>query len=324
MKTARVSALISALILFVAMMLTPASAHVSEQLASLSAKKVEPEPGPDGGRGNVKIRSASEIETVCYQLRFREIGKGTAAHIHEGEAGDVGEVVVTLFDSQQERSSPQDGCVSPVSAGLIEAMQTHPQSYYVDVHTSEFPDGAIRGQMRNAAGSYSPPANCGRFRPVRPDSPSTEKAEALKAKVRRVTDGATKTHSVKLAHIFGPSLWESATRTPIAEDTAFFNLQVDTASLHRQLFIRAEWPAPSPSEIDLVLYDGFGKQVAISDANNLLPATLPLPGSIGTGGPGYEELSGYEAADCSGYTLEVRALRTLGEQVKLSAWLEDE
>lgn len=303
-------------------LVSPAQAHVSEQMALLRSGSVEPGPGPNKGSGAARIRSASEIDTVCYKLTFENIGKATAAHIHEGESGQTGDVVVDFFSGTTERPSPQDGCIRQVPAGLIESMQSHPQSYYVDVHTSDFPDGAIRGQMRNLAGSYTPPSNCGRFVPSVPNSPSGQKSEARKARVRRVTDAAIESSPVKTKYSFGPSLWEPETRTPVSEDTFFVNLQVDTASATRGLFIRASWAETSTSDLELVLYDGAGEQVAISDANNLLPVAPPAGASdYGTGGPGYEQLSGYEASDCSGYTLEVRALRTTGEEVTLSVWL---
>lgn len=310
------------MLLLVTSLAPPASAHVSDQTASLSPKNVVPKAGPRGSEGYAKIRSASEIETVCYNLRFEGVGKATAAHIHEGEQGMAGPVVVTFFEDGQGRSSPQDGCVRPVSAGLIESMQTHPNSFYVDVHTNEYPNGAIRGQMRNVEGSYSPPSDCGRFRPAVPDSPSQYRTKAKRAKVRKITDAATKARPVKLpAYTFGPSFW--VTSTPIVEDTAFYNLQVDTASLKRGLFIRASWSETSPSEIDLILYDMLGKKVAASNANNLLPVPSLEDGS-GIGGPGFEALENFEAEDCSGYTLEVRAVRTTGEVVEVTSWLGGE
>ncbi len=38
------------------------------------------------------------------------------------------------------------GCVS-ASADVIAAIRANPSNYYVNVHTTDFPDGAIRGQL---------------------------------------------------------------------------------------------------------------------------------------------------------------------------------
>jgi hypothetical protein len=37
--------------------------------------------------------------------------------------------------------------VSGVDRSLIKAILTYPQDYYVNVHTTDFPDGADRGQL---------------------------------------------------------------------------------------------------------------------------------------------------------------------------------
>lgn len=309
---------------FFAATVPPASAHVSSQVGDLSGDNVIPKgSGAPKGKGRVEIRSASEISTVCYKLAFLGIGKATSAHIHEGTKGEVGPVAVQLFESNQGVSSPQDGCVRPVSAGLIEAMQTHPQSYYVDVHTAKNSEGAIRGQLRNVAGSYSPPSECGPFRPAKPQTRSAQGDEALKAKVRKITDASTEKYPAKMKYGFSTSLWEWGTRTPIVEDTAFFNVQVDTADVGRGLYVSASWPSASASDIDIIVYDGTGAQVATSDTVSVLPQDPPQEIPI-LGPSGYEVIEGFPAADCSGYTIELRAIRTLGEDVQLRVWLGEE
>jgi hypothetical protein len=38
------------------------------------------------------------------------------------------------------------GCVS-AARDLIKTIRMNPSNYYVNVHTTDFPDGAIRGQL---------------------------------------------------------------------------------------------------------------------------------------------------------------------------------
>jgi hypothetical protein len=94
---------------------------------------------------------------VSYNLRYEDIGEppgtnepATAAHIHFGDPGEDGPVVVTLFglpDEQAAVASLRSICVDvpPVVSVLLNA---DPRDFYVDVHSEDFPEGAIRGQLR--------------------------------------------------------------------------------------------------------------------------------------------------------------------------------
>ena len=82
-------------------------------------------------------------QEICFQLSVQDIAPATAAHIHVGELGVAGPVVVGLI-------APSDGfssaCVS-VDRDLIKAIRQDPENYYVNVHNAEFPPGALRGQL---------------------------------------------------------------------------------------------------------------------------------------------------------------------------------
>ena len=40
-----------------------------------------------------------------------------------------------------------EGCTKNVKAKLIEKIIKAPEKYYVNIHTEEYPEGAIRGQL---------------------------------------------------------------------------------------------------------------------------------------------------------------------------------
>jgi hypothetical protein len=63
-----------------------------------------------------------------------------ADHIHPGVAGVNGSPVVDFGGSLS-------GCVSGVDPALIGDIIANPSAYYFNVHTAEFPGGAVRGQL---------------------------------------------------------------------------------------------------------------------------------------------------------------------------------
>jgi len=58
-------------------------------------------------------------------------------------------VVVTL--GTPAANGIAEGCVTGVDASLIKAIRKDPASYYVNVHNSVYPGGAMRGQLANWA-----------------------------------------------------------------------------------------------------------------------------------------------------------------------------
>ena len=75
------------------------------------------------------------------------IGSPVAAHIHEGEAGENGPIVVPLTPPAAGNPGTSAGCVSGVDAGLLTRIRATPNRFYVNVHTGAFPAGAVRGQL---------------------------------------------------------------------------------------------------------------------------------------------------------------------------------
>jgi hypothetical protein len=117
-------------------------------LASLRARLTgEAEvPGPGDPNGSGRATVAVFSEEVCYRLRF-ELGTppATAAHIHVGLPDEAGPIFVLLFNEPEENGS--SGCVEVTRAASL-FLSEHPGRFYVNVHNNEFPDGAIRGQLR--------------------------------------------------------------------------------------------------------------------------------------------------------------------------------
>jgi hypothetical protein len=100
--------------------------------------------GDPVGTGTSTIRLRAGQGQVCYQLSVENLPAAAAAHIHRGASGVAGPVVVPLTTPGANGTS--SGC-APASRTLVSAILGSPASYYVNVHTAEFPGGAVRGQL---------------------------------------------------------------------------------------------------------------------------------------------------------------------------------
>ena len=104
-----------------------------------------PGPGDPDGSGTASLRLNPGRGEVCFELSVSNVAlPATGAHIHVGTATVAGPVVVPLFPPNESGTS--SGCVS-ADADLIKAILQNPENYYVNVHTFEYPGGAVRGQL---------------------------------------------------------------------------------------------------------------------------------------------------------------------------------
>jgi hypothetical protein len=105
--------------------------------------------GDPDATGTAVLQLFPGHKTVCYDLTWADIdGTVHAAHIHIGPAGVPGPIVVGLFINESFSGTDSDsGCVSADSR-TIGRIIANPEGYYVNVHSSVYPAGAIRGQLR--------------------------------------------------------------------------------------------------------------------------------------------------------------------------------
>ena len=106
-----------------------------------------PGPGDEDGYGVALVSIDPSTDTVCYEVAVANITLPAAAmHIHVNSAGLSGDVVVP-FPTAPDADGMASGCTTAETEGLLEAIAMTPEGYYVNVHTSDFPNGAVRGQL---------------------------------------------------------------------------------------------------------------------------------------------------------------------------------
>lgn len=99
--------------------------------------------GSDEGYADFSAKIDTKAGKICYVLEVGDVVP-VAAHIHEGKAGANGGPVVTL-----EITGPGNEVCMALDAKLAKKVGSKPAGYYVNVHTAEFPGGALRGQLEN-------------------------------------------------------------------------------------------------------------------------------------------------------------------------------
>ena len=99
-------------------------------------------------------------DSVMYNVNATNIEGVTAGHIHSGQQGENGPIVVTLFnyDSPMNQVSESgsitaDKLEGPMAGKQLSDLATAMSngSTYVNIHTEQNPNGEIRGQISGAS-----------------------------------------------------------------------------------------------------------------------------------------------------------------------------
>jgi CHRD domain len=119
--------------------------------AKLAAKnEVPPTTSTAKGHTHIKVRNDGTIEFKT-QINNRDAENFVAAHIHEAPVGVAGDIVVPLSPPPPEtslRHIKERGVATPNEGTTGAELCENPSAFYVNYHTSAFPLGAIRGQLR--------------------------------------------------------------------------------------------------------------------------------------------------------------------------------
>jgi len=105
-----------------------------------------PGPGDADGFGLAGFRI--EGNTISFAIMIQHLNPTTASHIHRGGIGVAGPVVVTLTPNYPNNFASG---TATASAELIDEIRRNPSGFYVNVHTGDFPNGAIRAQLSTGA-----------------------------------------------------------------------------------------------------------------------------------------------------------------------------
>jgi CHRD domain len=99
--------------------------------------------GRDDASASGSFTADSDSGEFCYTITAEGLDDAAAMHIHVGEEGVDGDVVIELDVAQ----IGQGEACTEAESDLLEDIIADPAGYYLNVHTPDFPAGAVRGQL---------------------------------------------------------------------------------------------------------------------------------------------------------------------------------
>lgn len=130
----------------------PKAKHSRESRALFAVLSGRNEIGTDGRRGagdpdgRGSFTAIIDGTQLCFGITVTNLDRPTAAHIHIGRRNVNGQIVVPLTQPSAGDPGASSGCVT-VNATVAQDILKHPHKYYANVHTTAFPNGAVRGQL---------------------------------------------------------------------------------------------------------------------------------------------------------------------------------
>ena len=101
--------------------------------------------GDPDGSGTAIVRFRREAGQVCFRITVSNIQlPAVGAHIHRGGRTTAGPIVVGF--TNPDAAGTSSGCTTATQA-LIDEILANPANFYVNVHSRDFPAGAVRGQL---------------------------------------------------------------------------------------------------------------------------------------------------------------------------------
>lgn len=168
--------------------------------------------------GNASFRLADDRKTFEFTLNVFKGSNIMAGHLHCGEKSENGPVIVNLFggqmnvDGQLVRATISEENILPAGAEcsprinsvarLAQAMRSG--EVYVNVHSTQYPNGVVRGQLSEQRVDRQANRDIGLYATENPDGVANDAVVAIDGNLQDSGqdftnfDGATSVQSVKL------------------------------------------------------------------------------------------------------------------------------
>jgi hypothetical protein len=142
----RLHTVFGSVIFGIAAMMTSAHGGPYQQYFAILDAGNQSDGGRAGAVGTATIMFGPGTNEICFAIVVRGVDKPTLAHIHDGGAGVDGGIRVTLSPPATGNPGTSADCVTTTAANIA-AIKANPTKFYVNVHSTSKPNGALRGQL---------------------------------------------------------------------------------------------------------------------------------------------------------------------------------
>ena len=130
------------------MLAMPATAATDAVLSTRMTGAGENPPNASAATGSAVVLVDADTNNVCVYFRFSGLSApSTAGHIHEAPAGANGPVRIPFPAAAFGGTSGARFFCTNVAADIVDRLTTNPAGFYVNIHSTAFPGGEIRGQL---------------------------------------------------------------------------------------------------------------------------------------------------------------------------------
>ncbi|HEX8214084.1 MAG TPA: CHRD domain-containing protein [Allosphingosinicella sp.] len=114
--------------------------------ATLTGAEVVTSGGDPDGYARAELSISNELDQICYDVgEIRNLAPITSLTINRAGRGQVGPAVLRV---SQANEGVWKNCVKRAE-WLERSFEYAPGAYYVQISTTEFPNGAVRGQFHD-------------------------------------------------------------------------------------------------------------------------------------------------------------------------------
>src|SRR5436190_15209705 len=139
------------------LLLLPAASLLAQTYGAVLTGSQEVPPTTTAGYGNATVSFTDATHTaINVTITVNNLGSPISNfHIHgpNGPVGTNDNVAINLIGLGGTFTNNKMTGTFPIDATNAAALLAHPERFYVNVHTTQFPGGAIRGNLTALSGS---------------------------------------------------------------------------------------------------------------------------------------------------------------------------